>query len=134
MSRQGWTATASENNAESRLGIDGHGRTRWVSRSPAGPGLTFAVDLGAVRRVRAVELRPAQADLRLEGSTGGTEWIPIGPVHWAGPIFWTGWELLRAGDQKWAVSFSPVDLRYLRLRPQQAASSPWAIEELRLFD
>ncbi len=133
ISSQLWTTTASENDSESRLGIDLDARTRWVSRSPAGPGVTFTVDLGAVRRVRAVELRPALADIQLEGSRDGAEWIPIGPVHWAGPIFWTGWELLRAGDQKWTVSFSPVDLRYLRLRPQQAASSPWVIAELRIF-
>ena len=99
-----------------------------------GPGLIFAVDLGAVRRVRAVELRPALAEIRLEGSRDGVEWIPIGPVHWAGPIFWTGWELLRAGGHRWTVSFSPVGLRHLRLRPVQAARSPWAIEELRIFD
>jgi hypothetical protein len=134
MSSKGWTATASENDAASRLAIDGHSRTRWVSRSPAGPGLSFGVDLGAVRRVRAVRLRPASADLRLEGSRDGAEWVPIGPVRWAGPLFWTGWELLRADERGWAVSFSPVDLRYLRLTPRQAAANPWAIEELRIFD
>jgi hypothetical protein len=134
MSSKGWMATASENDAESRLAIDGHSRTRWVSRSPTGPGLSFAVDLGTVRRVHAVRLRPASVDLRLEGSLDGAEWTPIEPVHWAGPLFWTGWELLRAGEHRWAVSFSPVDLRYLRLTPRQAATDPWTIQELRIFD
>jgi hypothetical protein len=134
MSSKGWGATASENDAESRLGIDGHTPTRWVSRSPMGPGLTFAVDLRTVRRVAAVELKPALADVGLEGSRDGAAWFPIEPVHWAGPILWTGWELLRAETHAWAVTFSPVDLRYLRVRPLRITGSPWAIQELRIFD
>jgi hypothetical protein len=132
--RAGWTASATENDAESRLGIDGHARTRWVSRSPAGPELTFTADLGTVHRVRGVEVRPGQVDVGLEGSRDGAEWARIAPVHWAGPLFWTGWELLRAGQRRWTVSFSPVDLRYLRLRPLRANGSPWAIEELRVLE
>lgn len=140
LARGGWRATASENAAAAPLAVDGDRGTAWASTGPARPAMRFTLDLGQGRRVSRVAVRPGPgagglAPLRLEGSMDGRAWTPLQPLAWAGPVYWSGSELLRHGKDGWAVSFPATALRYLRLSPAvEAAAAPWVIEELECFD
>jgi hypothetical protein len=73
------------------------------------------------------------AEFVLEGSLDARTWQPLAPRAWAGPLFWTGGELLRNSRPEWAVTFPPVTARYVRIRP--AAPAPtWAIAEITAFE
>jgi hypothetical protein len=54
-------------------------------------------------------------------------------VEWAGPLYWSGYELIRNGRREWTVVFPRVTLRHLRIRPAAPART-WDIEEIDLFE
>ncbi len=136
--RDGWRATASENTAEAWHAIDGADETRW--QAGATPASQLTVDLGQVRRVGGLAGRPGPAaggarGLRVEGSVDGRDWRALQPLAWAGPLYWSGSELLRNGEESWAVAFPPTSLRYLRLSSDgPAAASAWSLAELDAFE
>ncbi len=71
----------------------------------------------------------------MEGSLDGARWTALGPVAWAGPLYWTGWELLRDGRRGWDLGFPPALVRFLRLAP--AAAWPldrWRLAEVEVFE
>ena len=83
---------------------------------------SLAVDFGAVRRVSQIEIRPGTEgldarDFIVEGSTDGGEWTTLGPLRWAGSLYWDGAEFLRESSRAWRVSFPPAEVRYLRVTP-----------------
>jgi F5/8 type C domain len=135
----GWVATASVLPEQASQAIDGRLATAWIGTAPARGDLAFSVDLGAVRSLRAVRLRPgtlinAFDDVRLEGSLDGTAWRTLAPTTWAGPVYWTGSELLRNGTNEWSVAFPPTPVRHLRLRVVGLRGGRWALNEIECFE
>jgi hypothetical protein len=132
LAKTGWRASASERGEEAPRAIDGDRSTQWVSRGPGGPELAVTVDLGRPRELRGVEVRPGLPgrELRLAGSLDGVIWRPIEPLVWAGSLYWTGFELVRNGGPKWAVTFPPTSVHYIRLSPAGPLRDPWTITEI----
>jgi hypothetical protein len=118
--------------------VDGAAGTRWTAEGPVDETADFTLELDAPHRVSGLRLAPGSreggpADFRLEGSVDGQAWLPLGPVTWAGPLFWTGVELLRNSRPEWAVRFPPATVRAIRIRP--AAPAPtWSIAEITVFE
>lgn len=94
------------------------------------------MDLGRPRALRGIEIRPGLAGraLRLAASLDGATWTAIEPLAWSGALFWTGSELLRNGGPRWAASFPPVSLRYLRVSPAGPLPDPWTVTELECLE
>jgi hypothetical protein len=135
LSPTGWTATATVAPEQASLAIDGRLATAWIGTAPSSGDLAFTVDLGTVRSLRRIRLKPGTVvnafdDVRLEGSLDGTEWRILGPTSWAGPIYWTGSELLRNGTHEWSVAFPPMPVRYLRLRVIGLRGARWSLNEI----
>jgi hypothetical protein len=138
LDKRGWRVVASDGSAHAGSIIDEDRRTRWVSGPPAARGSAPAVtlDVGYPRTLRGVEVRPGLPgrDLRLAASLDGATWTEITPLAWAGALYWTGTELLRNGGPKWAATFPPTRLRYLRLSPAAALPEPWTIAEVEALE
>jgi hypothetical protein len=138
LARIGWRASASAGGEAAERAIDGDARTRWTAGGPVDGTASFTVELDRSRRVMGVEVVPGSreggpADYVVEGSADGQAWASIGSATWAGPLFWSGAELLRNSRPEWAVTFPPAPLRAIRLRP--AAPAPtWSIAEITLFE
>jgi hypothetical protein len=134
VARSGWGARASVAPDAVRWAIDGEPRTRWMAPGPVDGTTTFTLDLGQLRPLAGLRLTPGSreggpADFGLEGSVDGQSWRALEPRRWAGPLYWTGAELLRNSRPEWAVRFPPTTLRYVRVRP--AAPAPtWSIAEI----
>ena len=138
LDKRGWRVVASDGSAHAVSIIDEDRRTRWVSGPPAARGSAPAVtlDVGYPRALRGVEVRPGLPgrDLRLAASLDGATWTEITPLAWAGALYWTGTELLRNGGPRWAATFPPTRLRYLRLSPAAALPEPWTIAEVEALE
>ncbi len=136
--REAWEARSSANPAEAVRAIDGNRRTGWAGT--VGAGEFLAIDLGRLTRVARIRLTPGSAaagshDIELDGSDDGVSWRPLGPLMWAGPLYWTGWELLRNSQDRREFTFPPDRVRHLRVRP--AAGVPagkWVVDEIDLFE
>jgi hypothetical protein len=137
LERDGWRASASRAPADASRALDGDRRTRWTAEGPA-ETIEFTLELGRARRVAGLRMQPGSreggpADFQVEGSADGVTWERLGPVRWGGPLYWTGYELLRNGRVEWTVRFPPVTVRHLRIRPAAPGQS-WAIEEIDAFE
>jgi hypothetical protein len=134
LGREGWRGSASMGGAGAGRAVDGEPGTRWAAGGPVDPTVSFTLDLGQARRLTGLRLTPGSreggpAEFVLEGSVDGGEWQGLAPRTWAGPLVWTGAELLRNSRPEWAVTFPPATARYVRIRP--AAPAPtWAIAEI----
>jgi hypothetical protein len=138
LARDGWRMTASVAAAEAPRALDGDPGTRWSAGAPVSPDIFVTLDLAQVRPVGGLRIVPGSRDggpptLALESSPDGLTWAALGPTEWAGPLYWTGYELLRNSRREWTVAFPQVRLRYLRIRPAIAART-WDIEEIDLFE
>jgi hypothetical protein len=138
LARSGWRITASVAAADAGRALDGDPRTRWSPGGPVTAETHVALDLGQPRPVAGVRLVPGSRDggpsaFAVEVSPDGLAWTPAGRPEWAGPLYWTGFELLRNGRREWTVVFPPVTTRHVRVRPATAARL-WDVEEIDLFD
>lgn len=137
LGRNGWQGSASRGAATASLAVDGDARTRWTAEGPVDGTVSFTLALDRPRRLTGLQLVPGSreggpAELDLAGSVDGQAWQPLAAT-WAGPLFWTGAELLRNSRPEWAVTFLPVVVRYVRIRP--VASAPtWSIAEITAFE
>ena len=100
---------------------------------------SLAVDFGAVRRVSQIEIRPGTEgpdarDFIVEGSTDGGEWTTLGPLRWAGSLYWDGAEFLRDSSRAWRVSFPPAEVRYLRVTPSPGVEAVGRGRKLYCFE
>jgi hypothetical protein len=130
----GWRAQASVATETAPRAVDGDDRTRWTAPGPVDGTTTFTLDLGAPRSLTGLRLTPGSreggpADFALEGSEDGQTWRPLEPRTWAGPLYWTGAELLRNSRPEWAVRVPPTTVRYVRVRPAAPART-WSIAEI----
>ncbi len=132
--RAGWRGHASAAAAAAAQAVDDDPRTRWTAGGPVDHTTTFTVELDRPHRVAGLRLSPGSreggpADFVLEGSVDGVVWQPLEPRTWAGPLYWTGTELLRNSRPEWSVTFPPAMVRAIRIRP--AAPAPtWSIAEI----
>jgi hypothetical protein len=138
LARHGWRASATAAGATAGRAIDGDAQTRWAAGGPVDATTSFTVDLGGPQRVTGLEVTPGSreggpTDYAVEGSTDGRQWAPLPAIRWAGPLFWSGAELLRNSRPEWAVTFPPAILRAIRIRPVASAPS-WSIAEITIFD
>jgi len=138
LASRGWRASASVGGATAGRAVDGDERTRWTTAGPVDSTTSFTVELNGPRRVTGLEVTPGSreggpADYLVEGSADGTGWAPMAPTTWAGPLFFSGTELLRNSRPEWAVTFLPAALRAIRIRPVGPAPT-WAIAEIRMFE
>jgi len=138
LATRGWRASASVGGATAARAVDGDGRTRWTAPGPVDSTTSFTVELDRPRRVTGLEVTPGSreggpSDYAVEGSSDGRAWAPLAPTTWAGPLFWSGTELLRNSRPEWAVGFPSTTLRALRIRPAGPAPT-WSIAEIRLFE
>jgi hypothetical protein len=138
LSPHGWRASATLRTDEAGRMLDGDPRTRWSAGRAVDPSVHVTVDLGATQRIAGVRLQPGSREggpstFVIEGSTDGVTWRRLEPLAWAGPLYWTGYELLRNSRQEWAGTFPPTAVRYLRLRPAESAPR-WEIEEVAVYE
>jgi hypothetical protein len=136
LSRDGWRATADEHAEEAARAIDGQVATMW---SPATAEGRLTVDLGRRLRVSGVEIAGANPvgahrDFRLWGSGDGQTWTPLGPVRWAGRVYWDGAEFLRLGRGEWRVDVPEAAIRYLRVAAAGSEPAGWSVAEIRCFE
>ena len=139
LDRRGWTVQGSVGGAPAAAAPDGHRGTRWSASEPVPPDAVFALDLGAPRRIGGIRVIPGTRSggptgYGVEGSPDGATWEPIRPLAWAGPLYWTGWELLRHGGEEWTVTFPRVEVRYLRLRPAGLIAHAWIIRKIECLE
>jgi hypothetical protein len=130
-----WTATATVASEQASRAIDGRLATAWIGTAPVSGDLEFTVDLGTVRSLRWIRLKPGTLvntfdDVQLEGSLDGVAWRMLGPTSWAGSVYWTGPELLRNGTQEWSVAIPPTPIRRLRLRVVGLREARWSLNEI----
>jgi 4-amino-4-deoxy-L-arabinose transferase-like glycosyltransferase len=137
---QGWAAWASVRGDMARLAIDGNRSSRWSSERRQQPGDWFAVDLGRVERIGAVELdtgdAPHESAFRLElaVSVDGRHWLrPELTVLRTGRLAWVGFQALRRGVSGTWLRFPEVEARFLTLTQTGRHSRPWSIQELRVY-
>ena len=135
VSKVSWTATASEQSGQAPRAMDGDRASAWESETPPGPSTSITLDLGRPQRIGRLRLVPGLPGvhleaLRLEGSPDGDRWESLGPLTWAGPLYWTGWELLRDGRPGWDVAFPAVTTRVVRFGP----ATPWPLRRWRLAE
>ena len=138
LARDGWRVTASVAAADAARVLDRDPRTRWSAAGHVSPETFVTLDLGQTRPAAGLRMMPGSRDagpaaFALESSPDGLTWSPVGPLEWAGPLYWTGYELIRNGRREWTVVFPRIALRHLRVRPAAAART-WDIEEIDLFE
>jgi F5/8 type C domain len=131
----GWTAQATANAAEAFRAVDGRRQTRWSAGRRPDADARFTVDLARPRRIQGIRVVPGSnaggpTAYIVEGSLDGSTWRRLEPETWAGPLFWSGSELLRNGGEEWAVTFPATEVRYVRLRPDGISGGPWVIDEI----
>ena len=136
--RDTWRITASVNGPDTSRALDGDRRTRWSAGTPLGPDVVVTLDLGRPSPVGGLRMVPGTRDggpaaFTLERSFDGLQWTPIERTEWVGPLYWTGYELLRNSLNEWTVAFPRVDLRFLRIRPALAART-WDLDEIDLLE
>jgi hypothetical protein len=100
LARAGWRGSASGGAATAPRAVDGDAGTRWTAEGPVDGTVSFTLALDRPRRLTGLRLVPGSreggpAEFVLAGSADGQAWQPLEPTTWAGPLFWTGAELLR---------------------------------------
>lgn len=134
----GWRARASAGETAAPWAVDGKPGTRWTADGSVTEHTSVTLELDRPRALTGLRLTPGSreggpADFTLDGSSDGQAWTPLGPATWAGPLYWTGAELLRNSRSEWAVTFPAATVRYVRIRP--AAPTPtWSIAEITAFE
>jgi len=135
-----WAAWASGRGGTARLAIDGDRSSRWSSGRPQQPGDWFALDLGRVEHIGAIELDTRDAlhesprRLELAVSVDGRQWLhPELTVLRTGRLAWLGVQALRRGVSGTWLRFPEVEARFLTLTQTGRYSRPWSIQELRVY-
>jgi hypothetical protein len=134
----GWRGHASAGATSAAHAVDDDPRTRWTAGGPVDPTTSFTVELDRPRRVGGLRLAPGSraggpADFALDGSVDGASWQPLEPRTWAGPLYWTGGELLRNSRPEWSMTFPPATVRLIRIRPVAPAPT-WSIAEIAAYE
>lgn len=140
--RDRWQVAASINPAKASLMMDGKTNTIWESETAQTPGMTVAVDMGAVHSLAKIRFDLGtfwcdyQRGAKIEVSTDNQQWqtaSEYGDV--ACGLFWDNAQprFLVRGDF-FTCTFAPVNARYVRIT--QTGSDPrfyWTIAELHFF-
>jgi hypothetical protein len=139
LDRSRWRASASANQRQVSLALDGNLRTRWTSLKPQSPDLHFELDLGRMETIRGMTLHQGSSlqdyprELKLFVSPDGKRWRNV-ETQWLSDLYWAGNRLFNKRGNRFTYYFTPVSGRYLRL--EQRGSDPtyyWSIHEIDLF-
>ena len=139
--RDGWRASASVNDGEAALAIDGDPRTRWASSEPQRPGLSFEIDLGRGETVSGVRIHaePFATDvargLRIAGRGEGEAWTNLAELSDVRGGFTIESATLRLAPRAMLEArFEPTTVRRVRLEQTGSdARFDWSITELELL-
>jgi RHS repeat-associated protein/uncharacterized repeat protein (TIGR01451 family) len=125
--RDNWTASASLDNSEAGLGIDGRVETQWSTNTAQAPGMSYQVDMKVVQSfneiVLDVECNPADypRGVQVFVSNNGTTWgSAIASATGTAAIV--------------TVAFAPQSARYLKVVSTASASNYWGIAELNVLN
>jgi hypothetical protein len=137
--RRGWRATASENDRDAPLVLDGDAATAWRTDEKRA-GQWLAVDLAAETAVARVDLlaidwRELPVGFRVELSRDGERWEPVAavPRYW-GPLFLAGpHPVLKVRRGRVQAVFRPTRARWLRVVQTGADPSGWTVRELFVY-
>ena len=133
-----WRAIASPAPEIASLAFDRDAETRWESRAPQRPGMTFTLDLDQAERVAMVSWLPGMFQdvprgIRLETSLDGARWRTIVDVPtYQGPLYW-GWNhpIGRVRRGRVELRFPPHEARHLRLtQTGEDAYYAWSMREV----
>jgi RHS repeat-associated protein len=127
MLRGGWTASASPNNADAALGIDGKVETQWSTKTAQVNGQSYTVDMKAAQSfneiVLDVECNPADypRGVQVFVSNNGTTWgSAIASA--------TGTSAMVT------VAFPAQSARYLKVVQTASGSNYWGLAELNVLN
>jgi len=140
--RERWQVAASIKSENAPLMVDGKTDTAWSSDTAQTPGMTIAVDMGAVHPLAKIRFDLGdswcdyQRGAKIEVSVDNRSWqtaFEYGDV--AGGLFWDNNQprYLVRGDF-FTATFKPLNARYVRIT--QTGFDPrfwWAIAELHCF-
>ena len=126
MDRQGWTATASVNNGNTKNALDSNATTRWDTQGSQVNGQTFTVDMKTVNTFHAIVLDASGSP---DDSPAGYDVFTSGDgVNWGSAIATgvgnTGMTL---------ISFTGKTGRYIKIVQTGAKGNYWSIHELYVF-
>ena len=119
-------ASASENNAEAKLALDGKIDTRWSTGVGQKPGQWFQLDLGWERSVSRVVLdaKPSAGDY----PRGYEVYVSKNTTDWGAPV-----AKGQGKDPVTDITFSPKDGRYVRIvQTGTDAGLWWSIHEIKV--
>jgi hypothetical protein len=129
--------SANVNGNLAALMTDGDLTTRWMA-GPQDPGMMVEIDLGAPRRIRAIETslgshnRDFPRGLKIEASNDGQEWREIWRGTSAGLAFTAA--LRRPAAIPLVYGLSSVEARFLRLwLTQKDDTYLWSIAEMKVL-
>jgi len=124
---------------ENLKAIDGNIQTRWTSKQPQEPGVTYQIDLGKVWKVRGISLRLGTSvkdyprKLTILTSMDGRTWQETQP-RWILETYWSGTHLIRTKGTEERYTFFPVNLRYIKLQQEGLDRKYyWSIHELEVW-
>ena len=133
-----WRATANPLAEAAELAIDRDAGTRWESRGPQRPGMSFTLDLGRSHLLGMVSWLPGTFQdvprgVRLETSVDGQQWSTMVNVpSYQSPLYW-GWAhpMARVRRGRVELRFPPHQARHMRLTQTGEDSHYWwTIREL----
>lgn len=126
LSKEGWTATASQNGAEAMRVVDRSNATRWSSGEPQRPGQWLQIDMGRPQSFTRITLNspwPPDWGRTYEISTSDDG------QNWGSPI--------AKGEGKpdlLVIDVPRRKARYVKIALTGQADNHWAVNEITLFD
>jgi hypothetical protein len=127
LSRNGWRASASDNNRNAYLAIDGSAGTRWDTQGSQCPGQWFSVDFSQKFKIDGILLDVANSagdsptTYELYVSNNGTDWT--GPV-----VSGKGTSGLTI------INFPTMTVQHIRIKQTGSTGNYWSIHELNVFN
>lgn len=125
--RTGWTATASNNNANAGLGIDNNPATRWTTGTSQTNGQWYIVDMKAAKTFNAVilDVTASMNDFPVSFST----YVSTDGINWGTAVAsgsgTTGTTL---------ITFTMTTARYIKIVQTGSAGNYWSIHEFYVLD
>ncbi len=116
--RTGWTAAASDNNAQAYLGIDGNTSTRWTSNAIQTSGQWYTIDMKANKKFNEIILDDSESPY--DSPVGYSIYVSTDGINWGSAIV-TGAGTTSTTD----IKFSEQNARYIKIIQTDSSSTYW---------